>query len=130
MRVHCNNATAVGIANNTVNQQCFRSMEMRYFWVCDKVAQNAYSIKWHPGQENLADYQCKHHVGAHHQAVCPWYLHKNNSTLILPWATRPVTLKGCVGTLPAGYVRNVPLPPVPLSQSTQSHQVHTIPDYY
>ncbi len=31
--------------------------------------------------------------------------------------------------LPAGYVRNVTLPWVP-KQSTQSHQVHTIPDYY
>ncbi len=35
-----------------------------------------------------------------------------------------------VGTLPAGYVCNVPLPWVPLPQSTQSHQVDTIPDYY
>jgi hypothetical protein len=47
-------------------------MEMCYFWVCDKVAQNAYAIKLHPRQENLADYQSKHHIGAHHQAVFPW----------------------------------------------------------
>jgi hypothetical protein len=44
-------------------------MEMRFFWVGDKVAQDAYEIKWHPGQENLADYQSKHHLGSHHQAV-------------------------------------------------------------
>jgi hypothetical protein len=69
--IHCDNATAVGIANNTVKQQRSRSMEMRYFWVCDKVAQNAYDVKWHPGQENLADYQSKQHMGAHHQAVHP-----------------------------------------------------------
>ncbi len=36
-------------------------MEMRYFWVCDKIAQDAYSVKWYPGQENLANYQSKHH---------------------------------------------------------------------
>ncbi len=35
---------------------------MRYFWVCDKVAQDAYDVKWHPGKENLADYQSKHCV--------------------------------------------------------------------
>jgi hypothetical protein len=29
--VHCNNATAVGIANNTVKRQQSRSMEMRFF---------------------------------------------------------------------------------------------------
>jgi hypothetical protein len=35
-----------------------------------------------------------------------------------------------VGTLPQGYVRNVPLPRIPLRQSTSSDQIHTIPDYY
>jgi hypothetical protein len=63
-------------------------MEMKYFWVGDKVAQDAYIIKWHHGQENLADYQSKHHLGSHHQAVCPWYLHERNSPLVLPRATR------------------------------------------
>jgi hypothetical protein len=93
-----------------VKCQRLRSMEMHYFWVCDKVAQDAYDIKWHPGQENLADYQSKHHTGAHHQDVCPWYLHEQNSPSVLPRATRPSSLKGCVGTLPEGYIRNVPLP--------------------
>ena len=39
-----------------------------------------------------------------------------------------------VGTLPQGYVRNVPLPRIPLGQSTSTptsnNQIHTIPDYY
>ena len=106
-------------------------MEMRYFWVCDKISQDAYNVKWHPGQENLADYQSKHHTGAHHQAVCPWYLHEHSSPSVLPRATRPSTLKGCVGTLPEGYIRNVPLPLVPSGQSAKSRkQVTTIPDYY
>ncbi len=35
-----------------------------------------------------------------------------------------------VGTLPKGYIHNVPLPRVPLRQSAQSCQVYTIPDYY
>jgi hypothetical protein len=59
-------------------------MEMRYFWEGDKVAQDAYKIKWHPGQENLADYQIKNHIGSHHQAVHPWYLHEANSPLVFP----------------------------------------------
>ena len=108
-------------------------MEMRYFWVCDKIAQDAYDVNWHPGQENLANYQSKHHPGGHHQAVRPWYLHEAHSPLVLPWANRPSTLKGCVGTLPQGYVRNVPLPRVPRVQSATSHiTVPTIPipDYY
>ncbi len=103
---------------------------MRYFWVCDKVAQDVNNVKWHPGKENLAEYQSKHHPGAHHTAVCPWYLHKGNSPFVLPRASRPSTLKGCVGTLPKEYVRKVPLPRVPLRQSATAHQVHEVPDYY
>ncbi len=117
--IHCNNATTIGIANITIKWQCLHSMEMQYFWVCDKIAQDAYNVKWHPGQENHVDYQIKHHGGPHHQAVRPWYLHKENSPLVFPRVTRPRTLKGCVGTLLQGYLCNVPLPRV-LLQSTQS----------
>jgi len=108
--IHCDDATAVRNANNTVKQQRSRSTEMRYLWVCDKVDQDAYDVKWQPGKENLADYQSKHHTGAHHTAVRPWYLHEVNSPLVLPRASRPSTLKGCVRNLPQGFVRNVPLP--------------------
>jgi hypothetical protein len=108
--VHCDNATAVGLANTTVKHQQSHSMEMQYFWVCNKVTQDAYDIKWHPGQENLADYQSKHHTGAHHKDVCPIYLHKENLPSVLPRATQPSSLKGCVGTPPEGYICNVPLP--------------------
>jgi hypothetical protein len=37
---------------------------------------------------------------------------------------------GGVGTLPKGYVRNIPLPRVPLLQGAPAHQVHAVPDYY
>jgi hypothetical protein len=93
-------------------------MEMQFFWVGDKVAQAMYKLTWHPGLENLADYQSKHHMGLHHVAVRPNYLHMKNSPRFLPRATRPSTLKGCVGTLEGGYVCNVPLPRIPQRQST------------
>jgi hypothetical protein len=112
--IHCNNATAVSIANNTVKQQQLRSMEMGYFWVCDKVAQDAYYVKGHPGQENLVDYQSKLHPATHHTFVYPWYLNKDNSPLVLLQVIRPSTLKGCVGTLHKEYIHNVPLPRVPI----------------
>jgi hypothetical protein len=116
--VHCNNATAVGIANNTIKRQRSRSMEMRFFWISDKCAQEIYALHWHPGQENLADYQSKHHVGAHHMKVRPWYLHEANSPRELPRALRPSALKGCVGTQDGGYLNKVPLPRIPGLQST------------
>ncbi len=77
-----------------------------------------YDITWHLGMENLADYQSKHHIGLHHAAVRPYYLHQENSPSILPRATRHSTLKGCVGTLENGCIRNVPLPRIPRIQST------------
>jgi hypothetical protein len=57
------------------------------------------------------------------------YLHKVYSPLVLPRAVRPSPLKGYIGTLPRGYIRNVPLPRVPIHQSTLSHQVHTITEF-
>jgi len=48
MPVHCDNATAVGIANTTVKRQRSRAMEMRFFWIGDKVAQDMYQVAWHP----------------------------------------------------------------------------------
>ena len=118
--VHCDNATAVGIANNTIKRQRSRSMEMRFFWIGDKIAQGMYKFCWYPGQENLADYQSKHHTGAHHVAVRPWYLHMPNSPRVLPRAASPSALKGCVGTLKDGYVRKVPLPRAPRIQYANS----------
>ena len=76
--VHCDNAMAVGIASNIVKLQQSRSMEMHFFWVGDKVAQEMYDITWRPGMENLADYQSKHHIGLHHMAVWPYYLDQEN----------------------------------------------------
>ena len=82
--VHCDNATAVGIANNTIKCQRLRAMEMKYFWTCEKDAQKVFLFKWHPGMENLADYQSKHHPGGHHTAVRPYFLHEKNPPLELP----------------------------------------------
>ncbi len=95
----------------------------------DKVAQEMYALKWHPGQENLADCQSKHHIGSHHAAVRPWYLHLENSPQVLPRVERPSTLKGCVGTLKDGYVHKVPLPRAPRIQhaSHTSHVIHDTP---
>jgi hypothetical protein len=126
--VHCDNSTAVGIANNSVKKQRSRSMEMRFFWVADAVEAGKFDIKYYPGKENLADYQSKHHIGAHHTAVRPWYLHEQNSVRELPRACKPSTLKGCVGTIPDGYVRTNPLPQVPTRQSVPTTRKH-IPGY-
>ena len=115
--MHCDNATATGIANSTVKKQRARSMEMKFFWVSDQVELNIFQVRWHPGQENLGDYQSKHHPAAHHIAVRPWYLHRENSPRLLPRAVKPSILRGCVETLPRGYTKGSPLPRVPNRQN-------------
>ncbi len=116
--IHWDNATAVGIANNTIKQQQLRSIKMRFFWVGHKIAQEMYALQWHPGQGNLANYQSKHHVGSCHATVIPWYLHMENSLRVLPRAQRPSTLKGCVGILKDRYICKVPLLWAPQVQRT------------
>ncbi len=97
-------------------------MEVQFFWISGKVAQNMSSLALHQGQENLADYQSKHHMGCHHVAVRPWYLHMENSPHFLPRAQTPSALKGCVGTLDDRYLRKVPLPRAPRIQALAFRQ--------
>ncbi len=125
--IHCDNSTTVGIANNTVKQQQSHLMKMRFFWVADAVKQGIFDIKYYPGKENLADYQSKHHLGTHHKAVHPWYLHKPTSVHELPRTSKPSTLKGCVGTLPDGYLKLNPLPQVPTKQSALTSKTRLRP---
>ena len=108
--VHCDNSTAVSIANDTVKKQRSRAMEKNFFWTTNQVELGNFNVTWHPGQENLADYFTKHFDARHHQLVRPYYLHMTNSPTTLPRAMAPSTLKGCVGTLPNGYARSAPLP--------------------
>ena len=67
---------------------------MKIFYISDQVEAGEYDVVWHPGQENLADYQSKHHTSAHHRAVRPWYLHMQSSPLTLPRALAPSALRG------------------------------------
>jgi hypothetical protein len=108
--VHCDNKAAVSIANDTIKRQRSRSMEMRYFWVTDQVNQGNYLIQWYPGQDNLGDYQSKHHIGMHHSTVRTWYFHQANLPMVLARKLAPPDLRGCVGTLPKGYIRGAILP--------------------
>ena len=72
-------------------------MNMRFWWLKDRVQQGQFSIYWAPGDENFADYFTKHHSPAHHTLVRPIYQKEESSTS---------DLQGCVerlkGHQPAG----------------------------
>ena len=44
--VHCDNSTAVSIANDTVKKQQSRAMEMRFFWITDQVLIGNFNVTW------------------------------------------------------------------------------------
>ena len=42
--IHCDNATAAGIANGSVKRQCSRAIEMGYFYICDQVKNGEFDV--------------------------------------------------------------------------------------
>ena len=68
------NNVAAGIANESVKQKRSKAMDMRYYWVRDRVKQQQFVIYWRQGTEQRADYFTKHHPASHHQAMRPVYL--------------------------------------------------------
>jgi hypothetical protein len=69
------NSTACGIANDTVKQKRSKAIDMRFYWIRDRVRQGQFVVYWKPGILNRADYFTKHHSTAHHQAIRSAYLH-------------------------------------------------------
>jgi hypothetical protein len=63
---HRHNLTAAGIANNTVKQKRSKAMEMRFYWIRDRVRQGQFDVYWQRGANNKADYFLKHHGTPHH----------------------------------------------------------------
>lgn len=53
--------TAKGIADQSVRIKRSKAIDMRYFWIKDRVKQGHFSIHWGPGALNLADYFSKTH---------------------------------------------------------------------
>jgi hypothetical protein len=82
------NACAKGIADDTVKQKRSKAIDMRFYWIRDRVNQKQFTILWKRGADNLADYFTKHHPAAHHQRVRSRYLqqeHQANNTTSDEW---------------------------------------------
>ena len=88
--IQVDNSTADGIANETCKQQRSKAIDMRFYWIRDRIAQNQFYVYWAPGKHNLADYFTKHHPAIHHQAVRRYYLHTPESRTYLEKVTVPL----------------------------------------
>eukprot|EP00957_Ditylum_brightwellii_P002202 169252-Ditylum_brightwellii.AAC.1 len=85
------NSTAEGIVNDHVKQRRTRAMDMRFYWIRDRIWQGHYLVKWKPGNDNLADYSTEHFPPSHHKKVCGTYLVKDKSGVVLTciWVPDP-----------------------------------------
>jgi hypothetical protein len=62
-------------------------MDMKYYWLQDRVRQKQFDVYWRPGKDNIGDYHTKHHSAQHHKDMRPIILHQANSLHFL---------RGCV----------------------------------
>ena len=49
-------------------------MDMRFYWLRDRVRQKQFHVHWKKGLLNLGDYVTKHHPTKHHMHVRPTYV--------------------------------------------------------
>jgi hypothetical protein len=88
------NTTATGYSNGTIKQKCTKAMDMRFYWIKDRVKQGQFNVYWGPGFQNLADYFTK---PAHHKRMRDIYIHANERTINRE-GIRDSALRGCVNT--------------------------------
>ena len=54
-----NNTVAIGLALGTINQKRSKAMDMRFFWIVDRIKQKQFIVQHIPGKWNLADHFTK-----------------------------------------------------------------------
>jgi hypothetical protein len=103
------NTTASGISNKTVQQKRSKAMDMRFYWIQDRIEQKQFDVRWAAGDTNLADYYTKHHPPAHHKRLRPFYLHSPDQPMVRHDTKLPV-LRGCVNLCTTSQREQGPVP--------------------
>jgi hypothetical protein len=75
------NTTTTGYSNDTTEQKRTKAMDMRFYWIKDRVKQGQFNVYWGPGYQNLADYFTKHHSPAHHKRMREIYIHASEQPI-------------------------------------------------
>ena len=70
-----NNSTVDSIMNGTIKQRRSKAIDMRFYWLRDRVSQKMFKVQWAPaGKVNLADYYTKHHPASRVKHIRPIYI--------------------------------------------------------
>ena len=94
-------ATSNGFVNDNIRQQKSRAIDMRFYWVCNRVRQEHYLVYWERGKVNLANYFTKHHPTKHHRAIRGTYLVPIANYSKHACYQVPSYLRGCVNYPPS-----------------------------
>ena len=95
--VATDNTAANSIVNGTEKQKIYSEIDMRFYWVRDRIRQNHFPVFWEEGKKNLADYVTKHHLIWHHRAIRPRYF-KAKKKIENSKDRQTGTGRGCDGT--------------------------------
>ena len=96
--IKTDNSTAVGISNNTIKQRKSKAMDMRFYWIWDRIQQKQLLVYWRPGADNLADYFTKHFPAAHHRIMRETYLLPTPDSAKTTIKHSMNILQGCINT--------------------------------
>jgi hypothetical protein len=91
------NTTTTGYINGTIKQKRTKTMDMRFYWIKDRVKQGQFNVYRGPGYQHLADYFTKHHSPAHHKRMHEIYIHADKQPIDRK-GIRDSALRGCVNT--------------------------------
>ena len=83
--IQTDNTTAVGIANDFIKQKYCKALDMRWFWLKDRIHRKRYDVYFQSGSQNKADYFTKKHSPTNHRRSRFMFLHQPN-----------VAMQGCV----------------------------------
>lgn len=138
--IQLDNTTAVGFANAGIKQRRSKAMDMRWYWIQDRVLQKQFLVYYRPGVSNLGDPFTKHHPPSHLRLVRPFYLQPTSHTAHLANVVIAHLVQGCVNPPRARAVRAAggirltpgvtrfptgglfPCPPIPIPTVTQSRE--------
>ncbi|CAB9526493.1 unknown protein [Seminavis robusta] len=82
--IQTDNKWAEGILTGTKKQKRSKAIDMRFYWLKDRIEQDQLTIYWRPGITNKGDYFTKHHPALHHRAKCAKYIHESVQATNLP----------------------------------------------
>jgi hypothetical protein len=75
------NTTATGYSNGTIKHKRTKAMNMRFYWIKERVKQGQFNVYWGPGFQNLVDYFTKHNSPAHHKRMRKIYIHAHEQLI-------------------------------------------------